>query len=500
MLNNKAISLVPPQDEMSILDFIQHAATIGTWEVDLNTMQTTWSDVTKKIHDVPADFQPTVETAISFYKEGFSRYKIKAVFDNCIKHAEKFDLELQIVTAKGAEKWVRAIGMPIVKNGAVHKIYGAFQDIDEKTKTAKKVSSSEQQFRKTFEFALVGMGLSDLDGSWININCSLNKILGYVPGEIKTMTHQEITHPDDRDSLFQAMLKIIDGTIENHQSETRYLNKKGRTIWARLSLSLVRNSLGEPLHFVAQIDDITKQKKAAEKLKQLLKSSEDQNNRLLNFAHIVSHNLRSHYSNLEMLAKIIEMDAPWVSPIKEFSLMKDTIENLGETIENLNKVTVVDKVGAKDLELINLNATVKKAITSVGALISKNQATIKTNIDKDLSVKGIPAYLDSIMLNLLTNALKYKSPNRPLEVSVSAKQKKDKVIIKFRDNGLGIDLDLHGKKLFGMYKTFHDHKEARGLGLFLTKNQIKALGGEISVKSKVNVGTLFLIQLKNGTD
>ncbi|WP_299112067.1 sensor histidine kinase [uncultured Winogradskyella sp.] len=500
MSKKNVFSIASTKDETSLLNFIQEAATIGTWQVDLDTMLTYWSDVTKHIHQVPNDFQPTVETGISFYKEGFSRNKIKTVFDRCVKHAENFDLELQIVTAKGQEKWVRAIGMPILKNGVVHKVYGAFQDIDEKTRTAKKVSSSEEQFRKTFEFALVGMGLLDLTGTWININTSLRKTLGYSFEEMKTLTLQDISYPEDKDSLINAMRNIVENRISNYQTETRYLNKFGQTIWALLSLSLVRNNINEPLHFVAQIQDITSQKDATEKLKQLLKTSEDQNKRLLNFTHIVSHNMRSHYSNLKMLSNIIEIDTPETTQNQEFSLMKDAIENLGETIENLNKVIVVNKTKEEDFEAVNLRSMVEKVITNINALITTNQAITRINIDKNLNVLVVAAYLESIILNLLTNAIKYKSPDRPLEISISAKLKKNKAIIEFKDNGLGVDLCLHGKKLFGMYKTFHDHEEARGLGLFLTKNQIKAMGGKITIKSKVDVGTSFLIHLKHETN
>ncbi|MDC0007163.1 ATP-binding protein [Winogradskyella sp.] len=101
------------------------------------------------------------------------------------------------------------------------------------------------------------------------------------------------------------------------------------------------------------------------------------------------------------------------------------------------------------------------------------------------------------MLNFLTNAIKYKKPNEPAKVEIIATKKGHCIEMRIKDHGLGIDLEKHGDKLFGMYKTFHKHKDARGLGLFITKNQIEAIGGKIEVESAINVGTTFIIKFKN---
>jgi signal transduction histidine kinase len=99
---------------------------------------------------------------------------------------------------------------------------------------------------------------------------------------------------------------------------------------------------------------------------------------------------------------------------------------------------------------------------------------------------------------LYTNSLKYSSPKRKPVISVSSSSKNNYIQIEFKDNGQGIDLERHGSKVFGMYKTFHAHKEAKGIGLFITKNQIESMDGSISLKSKVDKGTTFFIKLKKG--
>jgi len=97
---------------------------------------------------------------------------------------------------------------------------------------------------------------------------------------------------------------------------------------------------------------------------------------------------------------------------------------------------------------------------------------------------------------MLTNAIKYKSVEKAAYVKITTKDKSNYIELTFEDNGVGIDLKRYGDKLFGMFKTFHPHPEAKGIGLFITKNQIESLGGKVKVESEINKGTKFIISLK----
>ena len=108
--------------------------------------------------------------------------------------------------------------------------------------------------------------------------------------------------------------------------------------------------------------------------------------------------------------------------------------------------------------------------------------------------------MDSLLFNFISNALKYKRDHIIPEITLSAEQSDKFIKIEIEDNGLGINLDLHKDKIFGLYKTFHNHKEAKGLGLYITKNQIEAMHGKVKVKSKINKGTIFSIYLKYETN
>lgn len=148
------------------------------------------------------------------------------------------------------------------------------------------------------------------------------------------------------------------------------------------------------------------------------------------------------------------------------------------------------------MDALNLYAYIEMALHNIIAMTQNTQATIYNEIDEDVYVKGIPAYLDSIILNFLTNAIKYRSKKGAPIIELKSEIEDDYVVFKIKDNGLGMDMEKYGKNIFEMYKTFHFNEDALGIGLFITKNHIESLGGKVTVTSEVDVGTTFLVYLK----
>ncbi len=473
-----------------LLDRTNHAATIGNWEVDLVNNTVYWSPVTKLIHEVATDYQPKLEEAINFFPEGENRDYITKVFNAAIKNGENYDIELQILTATQKLKWVRAIGIAVIENNKTVRIYGLFQDIDEKKRALNEIILKEEQFRKTFEYAAIGMALVGLDGRWLQVNNKLCAMLGYTAEELLQLSFQEITHADDLELDLQLVKELLGGLRDSYQMEKRYYHKNGSIVWVLLAVSLIKNDAGEPMHFVSQIKDITERKHLYETVK-------DQNSRLLNFAHIVSHNLRSHTSNLALMLDLMEADAPEATQNQFFPLIQKATGNLKETIAHLNEITLIQTKTSHNLTTLNLSVYIEKAIDNIIALIKDNHCTIINNANKAYNIIGVPAYLESIVLNFLTNAIKYKHPERNPIIEITTDIVGEYVRLTIKDNGLGIDLEANGQKLFGMYKTFHGNKDAQGIGLFITKNQVDAMGGKIELESEVNVGTTFFIYLKH---
>ncbi|SMD00753.1 sensor histidine kinase [Pedobacter africanus] len=386
---------------------------------------------------------------------------------------------------------VQQIDLPVNglhgENGVVSKSHQLLND---------KLKLSEERFTRAFEHAAIGMAIVSLSGKWLRVNNSLLQMLGYTSAELMKLTFQDITFPDDLNKDLELLTSLVGGEIEHYQMEKRYFHKMGHIVTVILAVSLVKNSKGKPLHFISQITDISKMKAAETEIKSVLDVTSDQNRRLLNFAHIVSHNLRSHSGNLSMLLNFIETDTDENSRQELFRMFRDAASNLQVTIGHLNEVVAVTTTLHQHLICVNLSDAINGAIGNVEALLKAEGVHCINEVRPDVVISAVPAYLDSILLNFLTNAIKYHSKERPPLINLSSATADNLVELSIKDNGLGIDLKLNRDKIFGMYKTFHDNKDARGIGLFITKNQIEAMGGKVTVESEVGKGTIFKIYFK----
>jgi signal transduction histidine kinase len=223
---------------------------------------------------------------------------------------------------------------------------------------------------------------------------------------------------------------------------------------------------------------------------------ENRNKHLIDFAHMVSHNLRSPMAGLKMLLNLHEMSKTEVEKADLMVHLKDGAYTLFNMVEDLALV-MKDYTRLKDdQEELILHEVLEKAKHSLSGLILDRQARIES--DFAVEVVHYPmVYLDSIFLNLLSNALKYAHPDRPVHIKLSSYMDQNAVMLKIEDNGLGIDMERYEQQLFKMYKTFHPEaqQDSKGVGLFLTKNQVELLGGKIWAESTAEEGTTFFIEL-----
>ena len=317
---------------------------------------------------------------------------------------------------------------------------------------------------------------------------------GYSRDEIKNRNLDVILPPKLGFSRF--LTDFSEGINDKKIDKDIYAIKKDGTKFSvEINLNTFETEDGD--YLTVTIRDVTVRKKAEAEMKNLLNITIDQNSRLKNFAHIVSHNLRSHSSNMEMLLTLYLEDKPEEKDNQIFNFLKTGCDNLKETIEHLNEVVAINALTNENLEPINLKRVVSSSIENVIQLAKEKGVAIENKVKSDIDILGVSAYLDSIVLNFITNGIKYSSDKRESKVVLSAHRRKDFTVLEIKDNGLGIDLKRHGAKLFGMYKTFHRNKDSRGIGLFITKNQIEAMGGKVEVDSTPDVGSIFKIYFKN---
>ncbi|MEQ6118701.1 PAS domain S-box protein [Reichenbachiella sp. MALMAid0571] len=218
-----------------------------------------------------------------------------------------------------------------------------------------------------------------------------------------------------------------------------------------------------------------------------------QNKQLEEFAHIASHNLRAPIANIHSLLQLYEMDNSAENLQFIIDQVKKTSNNLYETINELTEVIKTSWELNKQKQKLRFSEIFNKVKQDISIEIIQKNAVINENFDQIDTLEYPKVYLESILQNLLSNALKYCHPNRKPNIEVKTKIDNNNVLMSFKDNGLGIDLNRYGTRIFGLRKTFHQNENARGVGLFITKAQIDSMGGDITIRSEVNVGTEFII-------
>ncbi|MBY0426662.1 MAG: hypothetical protein K2Q22_13565, partial [Cytophagales bacterium] len=223
----------------------------------------------------------------------------------------------------------------------------------------------------------------------------------------------------------------------------------------------------------------------------------DRHNELMQFSYIVSHNLRAPIASTLGLAQIINLpNVDMEEKLKLTGHILSSVRKMDDLLKDLNNILASQSTLNKSKENIqiadlldNIKGILKQQIIDADAEITVHLAPQATEIFT------IKAYLESILYNLISNAIKFKSPHRPLQVTISTQKEQNKLILKVADNGKGIDLKTHDKNIFGLYKRFHLEVEGKGLGLHMTKLQVEAIGGKIEIESAPNQGATFIIQL-----
>ncbi len=157
---------------------------------------------------------------------------------------------------------------------------GMIRDMTERKRTEDALREARDRFRNIFDHAPIGVAVVSLEGRYLQVNSSLCEILGYTEQELQTLTWQEITHPDDLGVSSAYARRIVEGEFPRYHLEKRFLHSDGHTVWASLSVSLIRDAEGEPLSFVSQIQDVTDRKE----VEQVIVESEERFRSLVQYS------------------------------------------------------------------------------------------------------------------------------------------------------------------------------------------------------------------------
>ena len=249
-----------------LLEETNEIANIGGWEVDLSNSIVNWTLVTRAILEVSPEYMTILSTALEFYPEGENRDRITRVINEAIEFGTSFSEELEMVTAKGKERWVKAEGKPEFKDGKCIRVFGTFHDLTEEKKLKDKLKLKENQFTQAFKYAATGIALISLEGNITDVNESLCNMVGYKREELLNSNFSNFTYPPDLPKIVARLKGALSGNFNTYQMEKRYLHKDGSIVWASVNVSLLKDEQGKPLNIISHINDITERKKAEENL------------------------------------------------------------------------------------------------------------------------------------------------------------------------------------------------------------------------------------------
>ncbi|MEP3836157.1 MAG: PAS domain-containing protein [Algibacter sp.] len=372
----------------------------------------------------------------------------------------------------------------------------------EKTNYASKnIDLENKKWELAVNISNIGVWEFDAEQNKVYFSESSKRIIGFENDSTfgsNVNDWNDRVHPEDRKKYYKDYQDHVQGIKPLYINEHRIKCKDGSYKWILDKGKVIKwDDEGKPLRFLGTHIDITNLIENEIKISNTLSLVSKQNNRLKNFAHIVTHNLKQHASNFESLLKFHDESKSEKEKEELLQYLKTLSSSLTKTISNLNDIVSIQNHKSSTLKKLYLAEEMDKILNMLNLVITENKATIINNINPKLYIYYNSVYLESIIQNLLTNAIKYKHPERDPIATVSTIINKQNLQVIVSDNGIGIDLEKYGDSIFGLYKTFHNNKDSEGVGLYLIKNQIESYGGKISVESTVNVGTTFTVTIPN---
>ena len=408
-------------------------------------------------------------------------------------------LEYRIINEDGTIRWISHSAKQVFLDGKLQYNQSTIRNI-----TDNKISENKiRQLSQAVEQSPTSIVITDKLGNIVYTNPMFSKSSGYSTEEVLGQNPRILKTEYTPKETYQEMWRNIrEG--KNWLGEFYNRKKNGEYYWEDVLISAITNDKGEITNFIAIKTDIT-DRKLEEKKKNLAelelqlktKTLTSANQQLTDFINVISHNIRGPLVNLSMLVEFLETSQKEEDRKILLEKFKPVINNLNETFDELLESLQVRNDKEITSEYIPIKDLVKTTTDGMEVEIKSAGARIEIDIEEAPVIYGPTLYLKSIIYNLISNSLKYRSISRKPLIKIKTKVVNNNIVLSVTDNGLGIDLSKHKHNLFKIRRVFHEHPDAKGFGLYMTKTQVEAIGGEIWVESIPNEGSTFFIEFKN---
>ncbi|KMY66302.1 hypothetical protein AAU61_17700 [Desulfocarbo indianensis] len=359
------------------------------------------------------------------------------------------------------------------------------QEIAERELTEQAFRESEERFRRAFEHAGVGMALINPEGTFLQVNHSLSRMLGHRPQEMVGKHLADFTHPEDLEEFLKHFQALSTGAKELLALEKRCTHKEGHFIWVTVSASLVRDAQNRPVYSVAHIQDITDRKRAEEALMQLAAGvAHNFNNVLmaiLGNAQAAQQELGGQPLDLEQAARLLD------NVVQGARGGRDVVHRLSRFVGRRQGMRGVTEV----LDIGELLHSLRKSLPGIWPLFASGKLELDLAVASGLYVNGVRGELMEVLLNIVKNAVEAMPEGGRLRISGQAAD--NQVAIEFLDSGPGVSQDF----LARMFDPFFTTKgvAGQGLGLAVSKGIVQSHGGSIRAFNETGHGLLISLRL-----
>jgi PAS domain S-box-containing protein len=414
---------------------------------------------------------------------------------------ETFVEHIKIVT--GDSGWAEVTLSPIYDGDLIVGVACHSKDINQRVTAEELIRQSEINMAHAQRLARIGSWDIEFTQADILTQTAIwsdetFRILGYDKNKTRPTLQAFIDrlHPNDKDFVMGA----ISGGINNNDNspiEYRIILPDGNIRWLKTEGEILHNANGSPVRIVGTHQDITEAKQLQTQSEKITRDLIQRNKELEQFAYIVSHNLRGPVSNIIGLTNELLITPPTDEIYTDFLAgLKNSTDKLDEVIKDLGYILQRKQEVTEQREIVNLSSLVEDIKGSIKNMITESGTTINYNFDEP-EMLSLKTYLYSIFYNLVSNSIKYRKADVAPIITITGTNQNGFTELIFADNGMGIDLEIYGDKVFGLYKRFHNHTEGKGMGLYMVKSQVESLGGTINISSQLNRGTIFTLRFKN---
>jgi signal transduction histidine kinase len=425
-----------------------------------------------------------------------------------IKNSQGFRVEIANYSKSGREYWLDIEVRPL--HNSQNQLTGFMaieHDITERKKFEATLVRRDNQL--TLAAQIAGLGhweydvLADIftfNDQFYNVfRTSAKAVGGY---SMTSARYAELfVHPDDAAIVSQSVIDAIKSVEEDFsfKAEHRIVYSDGEIGFISVHFRSVKDELGRTIKNFGVNQDITEQKTIELERLALIDSLQNKNKDLQQFSYIVSHNLRAPIAKIMGLISVMESE----SDENKFMLEKLTEEaaQLDDVVKDINTIVSARKSEKEKMDQILFQVKINLIKQVLEDKIIDSKATILTDFSAAPEIWSIRSYIYSILYNLISNSIKYRKPEVPLQIEVKSSQDEKFICLSVKDNGEGIDLAKNGNKLFGLYKRFHTGSvTGKGIGLNLVKTHAESLGGHVDVNSHLNIGTTFRVYIPKHDD